>query len=164
MRPAATKRLLALAKQRLRWRGRSRVDQQHGTTRDAEIQPLSRDATRIFDAPDNRPASRGWRGEATRLEGRRGPSPCCWAMSIARQRVGRRAWLRTSVGVRVSQPPDYTESPMPRASTSGERVRFHVENGVAVPTRVHTVSKGALIMGISTRFRISTDGYEEGND
>ena len=58
MRPAATKRLLALAKQRLRWRGRSRVDQQHGTTRDAEIQPLSRDATRIFDAPDNRPASR----------------------------------------------------------------------------------------------------------
>ena len=60
--------------------------------------------------------------------------------------------------------PDYTESPMPRASTSGERVRFHVENGVAVPTRVHTVSKGALIMGISTRFRISTDGYEEGND
>ena len=51
---------------------------------------------------------------------------------------------------------------MPRAST--RRVRLHVENGVAAPTRVHTIPKGALIMVISTRFSISTDGYEESND
>jgi hypothetical protein len=44
------------------------------------------------------------------------------------------------------------------------RVRLHVENGVAAPTRVHTIPKGALIMVISTRFSISTDGYEESND
>jgi hypothetical protein len=44
------------------------------------------------------------------------------------------------------------------------RVRLHVENGVAAPTRVHTIPKGALIMVINTRFSISTDGYEESND
>jgi hypothetical protein len=44
------------------------------------------------------------------------------------------------------------------------RVRLHVENGVAAPTRVHTIPKGALIMVIGTRFSISTDGYEESND
>jgi hypothetical protein len=49
---------------------------------------------------------------------------------------------------------------MLRASTRGLRV----ENGVAAPTRVHTIPKGALIMGISTRFSIRTDGHEEGND
>jgi len=43
-------------------------------------------------------------------------------------------------------------------------VRLHVENGVAAPTRVHTIPKGALTMVISTRFSISTDGYEESND
>jgi hypothetical protein len=43
-------------------------------------------------------------------------------------------------------------------------VRLDVENGVAAPTRVHTIPKGALIMVISTRFSISTDGYEESND
>ena len=67
-------------------------------------------------------------------------------------------------GVRVSQYADYTESPMPRASTPWGRVRLHVENVVAAPTRVHTIPKGALIMVISTRFSISTDGYEESND
>jgi hypothetical protein len=43
-------------------------------------------------------------------------------------------------------------------------VRLHVENGLAAPTRVHTIAKGALIMLINTRFRISTDGHEESND
>src|SRR3979490_770793 len=43
------------------------------------------------------------------------------------------------------------------------RVRLHVENGVAAPTRVHTIPKGALTMVIGTRFSISTDGYEESN-
>ena len=38
------------------------------------------------------------------------------------------------------------------------------ENGVAAPTTVHTIPIGALIMVISTRFSISTDGYEESND
>jgi hypothetical protein len=42
-------------------------------------------------------------------------------------------------------------------------MRLHVENGVAAPTRVHTIRKGALIMVISTRFSICTDGYEESN-
>jgi hypothetical protein len=41
------------------------------------------------------------------------------------------------------------------------RVRLDVEKGVAAPTRVQTILKGALIMVISTRFSISTDGYEE---
>jgi len=45
-----------------------------------------------------------------------------------------------------------------------ERVRLDVENCVAAPTRVHTIPKGALIMVISTRFSISTDGHEESND
>jgi hypothetical protein len=40
----------------------------------------------------------------------------------------------------------------------------HVENGVAAPTRVQTIPKGALIMVIGIRFSISTDGYEESND
>jgi hypothetical protein len=48
----------------------------------------------------------------------------------------------------------------PRVGTGG----LHVENGVAAPTRVHTIPKGALIMVIGTRFSISTDGYEESND
>jgi hypothetical protein len=39
-----------------------------------------------------------------------------------------------------------------------------VENGVAAPTRVHTIPRGALTMGLSTRFSISTDGYEQSND
>jgi hypothetical protein len=43
------------------------------------------------------------------------------AMSMARRRVGRRTWFRTSADVRVSQCPDYRESPMPRASTRGDR-------------------------------------------
>ena len=43
------------------------------------------------------------------------------------------------------------------------RVRLPVENGVAAPTRVHTIPKGAWIMVISTGFSISTDGYEESN-
>ena len=85
-------------------------------------------------------------------------------MSRTWQRVGRRTWFRTRAGVAVSQCPDYTEGPMARASTRGDGVRFRVENGVAAPTRVYTIPKGALIMVISARFSISTDGYEESND
>jgi len=47
----------------------------------------------------------------------------------------------------------------PRVGT----VRLHVENGVAAPTWFHPMPKGALITVINTRFRISTDGYEESN-
>jgi hypothetical protein len=84
-------------------------------------------------------------------------------MSRARQRVGRRTWFRTSAGVRVSQCPDYRK-PDARCVHAWGPVRLHVENGVAAPTRVHTIPKGALTMVISTRSSISTDGYEESND
>jgi len=81
-------------------------------------------------------------------------------MSRARQRVGRRTWFSASAfpSARLHGKPD-----APRVHAWG-RVRLHVENGVAAPTRVHTIPKGALIMVISTRFSISTDGYEESND
>jgi hypothetical protein len=44
------------------------------------------------------------------------------------------------------------------------RVRLDVEDGVAAPTRVHTIPKGALMMVISTGFSTGTDGYEESDD
>ena len=53
---------------------------------------------------------------------------------------------------------------MPRCVLAWGRVRLHVENGVGAPTRVQTIPKGALFMVISTRFSISTNGYEESND
>lgn len=79
--------------------------------------------------------------------------PPILAMSEAWQRVERRTWFRTSAGVRVSQCPDYTEKPDAACVHAWGRVRLHVENGVAAPTRVHTIPKGALIMGITTRFQ-----------
>ena len=86
-----------------------------------------------------------------------------WAMSSARQRVGRRTWFSNQRGrPRFPVPRLHGKPDVP--CVHARRVRLHVESGVAAPTRVHTIPKGALIMVISTRFSISADGYEESND
>ena len=86
------------------------------------------------------------------------------AMSRARQRVVRRAWFSNQRGRTRFPAPRLHGKPDAPCLHAWGRVRLHVENGVAAPTRVHTIPKGALIMGISTRFSISTNGYEESND
>lgn len=86
------------------------------------------------------------------------------ATSRARRRVGRRTWFADRRGRPRFPVPRLPGKPdAPRVHTWG-RARLHVENGVAAPTRVHTITKGALMMVISTRVSISTDGYEESND
>ena len=73
-------------------------------------------------------------------------------------------WLRTSAGVRRFPVPRRNGKPDGRCVHAWGRVGLDVENVVAAPTRVHTIGKGALIMVMSTRFSISTDGLEESND
>ena len=85
-------------------------------------------------------------------------------MSEAWQRVKRRTWFRTSAGGPRCPVPRVPGKPDAPCVHAWGRVRLHVENGVAAPTRVHTIPKGALIMVISTRFSISTGGYEKSND
>ena len=84
-------------------------------------------------------------------------------MSGARQRVGRRTWVNQRGRPRFPVPRLHGK-PDARCVRVWGRVRLDVENGVAAPTRVQTIPKGALTMVISTRFSISTDGYEESND
>ena len=141
--------------------------------------PLSVRSSRVRARPASLAAAVLQAGRARRppkrgLRGRARPGPALWivtptantlvAMRGVWQRVGRRTWCSNPRGrprfpvSRVHGKPD-----VPCVDAWG-RVRLHVENGVAAPTRVQTFPKGALIMVISTRFSIGTDGYEESND
>ena len=113
------------------------------------------------------PAERRWPLSAWRLPAQRivasSPRALPLAMSRARRRVGRRTWFSNQRGRPRFPVPRLHGKPDAPCVHAWGRVRLHVENGVAAPTRVHTIPKGALIMVISTRFSISTEG-EESND